>query len=137
MKSVITAVHEKLKSRRGESLTEVLFALLVSSLGLLLMANMLNAAGQMVKDSKKTFEHYTEAENFLVDYGTPGSSAKVSSSDGVVKTYLSSDTGISSSGMRLTDSSETDTDGVTGKITVYYYKNNTYGSMPVISYKAG
>ena len=51
-------VIRKLKSSSGESIAEVLIALLLSSLALIMLAGMINASGNMVSTSRKTLEAY-------------------------------------------------------------------------------
>ena len=60
-------VKEKLKSSAGESIAEVLIALLISSLALMMLAGMINAASNTITTSRNILEKY---------YGTD---AKVSS----------------------------------------------------------
>ncbi len=48
----------KLKSSAGETISEVLIALLISSLGLVMLAGMITAASNAVTTSRKTLETY-------------------------------------------------------------------------------
>lgn len=48
----------KLKSSAGETISEVLIALLISSLGLVMLASMITAASNAVSTSRKTLEAY-------------------------------------------------------------------------------
>lgn len=120
------AVLNKIRSRRGESLTEVLVSLLIASLGLLILAQMLATSSDVVKDSKLLFERYVTAENILSEYS---SDASPDVRTGQGKVYFSSDA-VPSSDFRLTDSSDA------AEITVSYFKNITLETKPVISYRA-
>jgi len=51
-------VKEKLKSSAGESIAEVLIALLISSLALMMLAGMINAASNTITTSRKILEDY-------------------------------------------------------------------------------
>ena len=54
-------IRKKLKSTAGESLAEVLIALLISALALVMLAEMINASANMIMRSRKTMEdYYTE-----------------------------------------------------------------------------
>lgn len=119
---MIPAVYGKLRARLGESITEVLVALLVLSLGLLLLAGMLSAAGSIVRDSKGFFEDYAAAENILAERDSLESSEKVEITGGTIEVRTSSD-----AGLKLTDSSDT-------SIQVKYYKNDVMTGRPIISY---
>lgn len=118
---IIPSVCGKLRARLGETITEVLVALLVLALGLLLLAGMLSAAGRIVTDSKGIFEDYAAAENILAAQSSSESSEKVDISVGNITVHKSSDT------LRLTDSSGT-------SLPVTYYENTVLTNKPVISY---
>lgn len=51
-------VIQKLKSDSGETIAELLIALLISSLALIMLAGMINASANMVSTSRKTLEDY-------------------------------------------------------------------------------
>ena len=55
---------KKLKSRAGESIAEVLIALLVSSIGLVMLASMISTSGSIIKKSRDALEHYYEDANW-------------------------------------------------------------------------
>lgn len=48
----------KLKSRAGETISEVLIALLISSLGLVMLAAMITASARTIGKSRETLEAY-------------------------------------------------------------------------------
>lgn len=66
MKRFRKTVRNKLKSQRGETLAEVLIAVLVSSLGLTLLASMIAYSGDIIERSKKYYKAYVDRENALV-----------------------------------------------------------------------
>ena len=66
------AILEKWRSKRGESLTEVLAAVVVGGLSILLMAMAISTASNMVRQSNDSMRTYYAANNDLAD---PGSSA--------------------------------------------------------------
>ena len=113
-------IRSRLKSNRGESLAEVLIAVMISALGLVLLASMINGAKEAVTRSKETVSTYMTANNRIVERtdGTSGS--------GTVGFALVEDIGTTE--IKLTDSSA-DT------ISVVYYINDTIHSCAVTSYK--
>ncbi|MBO4277268.1 MAG: hypothetical protein J5925_02575 [Clostridia bacterium] len=62
MKAIKKAVS-RLKSKAGESIVEVLVALLIASLGMVLLAGMINAASQLITKSKNSMDDFVSAEN--------------------------------------------------------------------------
>ena len=73
-------VSKKLSSRRGESLIETLFSMLISVLGILMFAGATAAAGRMVTSGKSTMDAYYEQNNNLTQEKTgtaDGSAVKV------------------------------------------------------------
>ncbi len=60
-------VSKKLKSRAGETLSEVLIALLIAALALTILANMISASSKMVLDSRGSLEKYYEAQGEPAD----------------------------------------------------------------------
>jgi Tfp pilus assembly protein PilV len=113
-------IRSRLKSNRGESLGEVLIAVMISALGLVLLASMINGAKEAVIRSKETVSTYMTANNRLVE-NTEGSSGSGS-------VGFASIEDIGTTATRLTDSSpET--------ISVLYYINDTFHSYAVTSYK--
>ena len=57
---------KKLRSRCGESIAEVLIALLIAALGLTLLAAMITSASRMIRMSKANMAAYVTAQNALV-----------------------------------------------------------------------
>ena len=73
----MNGVSDKLKSQAGETLSEVLIALLISALALTILANMISASTRMVMNSRERLEEYYAAE------GTPsaGKTATIACGD--------------------------------------------------------
>lgn len=65
MKRFIGKCRRRLKNRGGETITEVLVALLISALALTMLAAMIAAATRMVDQSRKSLDDYYKAENNL------------------------------------------------------------------------
>lgn len=63
----------KLKSKKGETITEVLVASLVTALALVLLVSMMTAAQRMVKKSGDVFSGNMQVKN-SAEYGGPDSS---------------------------------------------------------------
>ena len=112
-------ILRKLNNRRGESLSEVLIALLISSLGIALLAVMITSSVRMITESRTTVESYVAAENALA-----------------VRTGSTGQTGT----VTLTNNGGHDqdlTDNVSSDIPVTYYVNSVIGGKPVIAYRKG
>ena len=92
MKRFRKAVCNKLKNQRGETLAEVLIAVLVSTLGLTLLASMIAYSGDIITRSKKYYKDYVERENALVAESS-GGEGEVFFLDGFWLADASSDTG--------------------------------------------
>lgn len=113
-------IKRKLKSEKGESIAEVLVALLVSMLGLVLLASMITTSVNIVTKSKENTKKYVVAENYLVN---PTGTAP---------------TGVSSGGGKVSSGDMTLAPGVGGSanpISVNYYSNTVFGTRPIIAYK--
>ena len=77
----------RLKSRAGETITEVLIATLVSALGMALLAGMITASLSIMNRSRETALEYFESENALEtrsdDSGHEGTVTLTGASGGV------------------------------------------------------
>ena len=60
-------IKKKLKSKSGETIAEVLVALLISSLGLVLLASMISSSYNLITKSRSMIEDYVNSENRLVE----------------------------------------------------------------------
>ncbi len=63
-------IVNKLRSRAGETIGEVLVALLVSTLALMILAGMISAPSHIVKNSEKRMDAYYTANAGLEDFGS-------------------------------------------------------------------
>ena len=72
MGKLIGAVRSKMRGTRGETLTEVLAAIVISGLALLVLATVIAAAADVNQRSRKAMDEYYAANNQVVE-GTTGS----------------------------------------------------------------
>lgn len=114
MKRFYCSVIGKIEGQSGESIGEVLVALLISSIGLTLLAMMVSSSSRMVERSKSTVHDYVLQSNVLEDLSGDGTSGTLSFS---------------------CDSTAKITDGPDDSIKIEYYTNEVIGSQKVISYK--
>ena len=93
---------KKLKAQAGESIAEVLIALLISSLALVMLASMISSTQSMVSRSKTKMSAYYQANNVLETCsGTPatasvsmtGGAAGISASVPQLRLYTNSEFG--------------------------------------------
>ncbi|MBQ9544901.1 MAG: hypothetical protein IJV00_07230 [Clostridia bacterium] len=96
-------ILKKLKDVRGESLSEILIALLVSSLAIVLLAGMINASSTMISNSREKVADYVSADRSVVEQNGSSETGTVSIKEG-------------SETITLTDGA--------GSITVVYYSNS-------------
>lgn len=102
------------KCQKGESIGEVLVALLISSLGLVLLASMISSASKMVTSSKSKIEQYIVRENVIVKQDGEGTAATAT-----IK--------IGANDVQLTDESSV-------PFNIQIYKNEVLNS-PVVTFK--
>ncbi len=105
MSEVKKRVIDKLRAQTGESIAEVLIALLVSAVALMLLANMITSATSIITGNREAFDNYVTAGNALMAHEGTASSGTV--------TFKSDNTE-----MKLTDDLLS-----SSKITVTYYAN--------------
>ncbi len=115
----LQAMVQRLKSKKGESISEVLIALLISALAIVLLAGMINASTEMIQKSKDKMDKYVNAENGIVEQNTNGTEP------GSVTTKVNG---------RETKLSD---DSPNYVVPVQYYTNGESGSNTVRSYKVG
>lgn len=106
---------KKLRSKAGETLAEVLISLLISSLALVILAQMISASSSMITNSEKKMAEYYTARNVLDNQTDVGES-------GSTLTLKENPEGASA---EIADQS----------FNIIQYKNNTVGGITVISYK--
>ena len=124
-------MHEKLKrklrSRAGESIAEVLVALLIAALAMATLAGMIGATYSMVEKSKTTMKSYVDANNGLVTQDSGGTDGKATLSITVGEGSTQTSTPVKIS--------EGDADDKT--ISVVYFSNSQISGKTVISYEKG
>jgi len=110
-------IRKKLNSARGESIAEVLVALLISALGLALLAVMITSSVRIIERGRKAVADYVVQENALVE--------RSGSSELTGSFVLTDGTGA----RKLTDSD------LNASTNVVYYVNDVINGKPVISYR--
>ena len=119
MKKLKRKLAARLRGNRGETLTEVLVALLIAALALTMLASVIHSSSTMIQNSKKFMNDYYEANDELA----------LQSGSGETKTLKL---------VIAVDGSET-SDEVNLKLNtapeVEIYTNSTISSKPVISYR--
>ncbi len=117
IKGLVKKLNRRLSGRGGESIAEVLIALLISSLGIVMLAAMITASARLLTKSRDSIERYVDAENRLAEQGSSSLSGTVT---------LQAQNG---SSLRLKD-------GLGADIDVLYYLNDESGGDAVVSYRA-
>ena len=106
--------QRKLSSQRGETIAEVLVALLVSAMGMMMLAGMVFASGKMITKSRASMSEYIGKENTLSARSGVGTAGTVSFT-------------VNGDETRLTDGSGSDL-----SVT---YSRETLGNRTIISYR--
>ncbi|MBR3245215.1 MAG: hypothetical protein IKF90_21400 [Parasporobacterium sp.] len=115
-------IIKKFKSEKGESLSEVLVAVLVSTLGLVMLASMITSSMNIIMNSKTHYENYLKQEQILV--------GETEGQQGTVKTNKTL-SGSEEPGPSIAlTGDESD-----GSIDVYYYKNEEVPDKIIFTYK--
>ncbi len=118
---------EKLRSRRGESIAEVLVAMLISAVALVMLASMIASSGRMIRRSRESMENYDAANNVLASMPDTVPAA--------VKTVTKA------SGVELNVKNNSDSKTVRLKTAsgalVTVYENAGYAGKTVVAYKKG
>ena len=114
---------KKLKSQVGESLGETLIALLISVLGITLLAMMIQTSSNLIKKGNEQFIGYIEKDIALVeqDTNTLNGTVQITSATDATKYYYID--------------KNTTTAGASAEYNVNYFKNEA-NNIKVISYKA-
>jgi hypothetical protein len=122
---VLKKMKARLKSQSGESIAEVLVAVMLSAIGLTMLALMISATTRMVIRSKNITSDYVGSNNQLVEKGDTTFNGEVE------VLFVDPVSGVGQY-ILLTDESSEDY-----KISVRYYINNNIGNVSVTSYKKG
>lgn len=114
-------IVKKLKSRRGETITETLVALLIASIALVMLASMISSTSSIVTTSTKAMQEYYNANNRIVSHETA--------------TSAEGGTGTSSSPAVTFSITGTESTLTLGPKNITLYENNRFEKTPVISYQ--
>ncbi len=114
----------KLRGKRGESLTEVLIAVLISSIALVMLASMIATTQRIVTRTKASTEEYVTGNNKLVE---KEETSKIGT--GNVQFVA----GVDKSSYYLTQL----TDNTAQNIPVQYYVNSALKNVLVAAYEKG
>ena len=107
-------VLKKLRSKKGESIAEVLVSLLISVLALTMLAGMITASKNALERSKNKMDAYNTAMENVVNQSTAaGTPGKVT--------------------MEV-ENTPWNIAGNTSDVSVNYFVNNTFVNIPVTSY---
>ena len=118
-------LQTKLRQCCGESIAEVLVALLISTLALMMLAGMISATQSMVESSDTTLNKYYAMNGGIA---TPASSASYSGGTASISSR--------SITINVTESGSSGSSfSYSGSATCYI--NDTIGGKPVIAYYAG
>ena len=127
-------MKSRLRSQKGESIAEVLIAVLLSAVALTMLASMISATSKMVIRSRNLTKEYVQQNNLLVEKGTP-------TRTGSVEIELLNAQTDSWSPIKLYDDGNNNGSDATGDettaISVQYYINSRVGNVSVTSYKKG
>ena len=108
---------KKLINRRGETIAETLVALLISAIGMVLLASMIQSASRMIASSQEQVKLYMSEENRLVEQPTDDNGTHIEAdATGIVTIKSVSDTNEDGTPLELADGSKTE-------IEVDYYIN--------------
>lgn len=117
MSKLIRKIQSRLRSRRGDSLGEVLIALLIVTLALVSLAAMISSTTGRILDSSKQTERYMQAENVLAAQDDVAAAGSVGIKDAAGRP------------LKLTDD-------VADPIPVsFYHDDDLTGPNPGVSYK--
>ena len=111
-------IKQKLHGNLGETISETLVALLISSLALVMLAAAITSSSAMISKSRAKLKDYYDKEETLV-----------SRTDPITE---------NSPTMTITDVTVNPSDGrrvQNQAVTVTYYKNDEFRNTPVIAYK--
>lgn len=115
MRPLLNTIYARLRSTRGESLTEVLAAIVVSGLAILMLATVIAAAANTNRQSSEQMDKYYKASNELVANVASGLSGTVTLND------------IDGNTVRLEEAESS--------VPVEYTVNEEVGQVPIVSYE--
>jgi len=109
-------IAARLKDKKGETLMELLFAMLISSLGMIILAGMIVASTNIIKRGNEVLKSYVTEENKIVAQDTEDETGSATFKIGGTE-------------RKLTDYDNSD------QVSVSYYENNKIGGKKVVTYK--
>ncbi len=109
-------IAARLKDKKGETLMELLFAMLISSLGMIILAGMIVASTNIIKRGNEVLKSYVTEENKIVAQDTASETETAAFK-------------ISGTARKLTDYDDSD------YVSVSYYENDKIGGKKVVTYK--
>jgi competence protein ComGC len=109
-------IAARLKDKKGETLMELLFAMLISSLGMIILAGMIVASTNIIKRGNEVLKSYVTEENKIVAQDTVKETGRA--------TFK-----IGGTARNLTDYDNSK------QVSVSYYENDKIGGKQVGTYK--
>ena len=114
---------KKLNNRRGETIAETLVALLISAIGMVLLASMIQSASRMIANSQEQVKLYMSEENRLVEQPVDEEKGTlIADETGKVYIKLISETNTAGTELYLADGSNSEID------VEYYVNKHALGS---------
>lgn len=129
-------IRARLSSRSGESLSEVLIALVVSSLALVMLASMVNTTNDIVNRSKEVVKTYVEQNNTLVAKASNDGNGQGNGDGADNSTFEGSAVFKIKSGTQMNEIKLTE-EQTARTIALKFFVNRTLNSVEVTSYKKG
>ena len=114
---MVRRIKNRLRSKRGESLAEVLIATLLSAVAMVMLSSMIFTSNRIVTHSKEVTQKYVTENNRIVE-------KKGTYREGSVSVVIGENV------VKLTD-------GSSDYLKAWYYVNNSLSNVPVALYKKG
>lgn len=78
-------IRNKIRSTKGETISETLVALLIAALALVMLAGVVSSASRIVTQSRESLDaYYDECDEMVLSYGSGGSTGSVTiTGDGI------------------------------------------------------
>ena len=114
---MIRLVKKKLKSTRGDSIAEVLVALLISAVALVMLASMIMTSSRLITSSKTLMKDYYDASQALV-------------------TLKAGESQVTPDTLTIRNKEDNSEVALSSKKNIQYAVNNKVRNIPVVSYIA-
>ena len=82
MKSLFHKIGKKLSNKKGDSIAEVLVALLISAVALVMLASMINSSASLTESSKNRMQTYYSSSVDLAERTAPSTNGTAVISEG-------------------------------------------------------